>query len=70
MLYMKGTFLWNDGSTTSAYTNWAADQPSATGAAAAANQDCVKIKTDGTWDDVGCNKAAPFSFICEKAATC
>merc|ERR1712071_200691 len=65
----EGTFLWNDGSTP-AYTNWATGQPSAADAKPAANQDCVKIKTDGTWDDVGCNKKSPFNFIIERAPTC
>merc|ERR1711979_97996 len=60
----EGTYLWTDGSSPT-YTNWATGQPKpGTGA----TQDCVKMKLDGTWDDVGCNKST-FDFICEKMAS-
>merc|ERR1711874_102976 len=63
----EGTFLWNDGSTTAAYSN---PSTNFNQAATSANQDCVKIKADGTWDDIGCHKGtADVNFICEKKPT-
>merc|ERR1719285_1210597 len=61
----EGTFLWTDG-TALGYSKWLAGQPNP---ATSANQDCVKMRPDGTWQAVGCNKN-PFDFICERAPTC
>jgi len=71
----EGTFLWTDGSSlgTGLSPNWASNQPATSGSTAAANQDCVKMKTDGTWDDVGCNKNTAtdgFGFVCERLPIC
>jgi len=42
------------------YTNWFTNRPKDN-----VNQDCVKLRTDGTWDNVVCTKE--FQFVCEKA---
>jgi len=42
------------------YTNWFKNRPKNN-----ANQDCVNLREDGTWDNIVCTKEN--QFICEKA---
>ena len=58
-LATQETYVWTDG-TTFSYNNWNTNQPSNTNN----NQDCVKMKTDGKWDDVTCSKS--IKYVCEK----
>ncbi|XP_077993990.1 macrophage mannose receptor 1-like [Glandiceps talaboti] len=44
----KGSYKWSDG-TPVLYTNWGEEEPS-TGF----GEGCVKMRTDGTWDDTSC----------------
>merc|ERR1712059_28916 len=61
----EGTFLWNDGSNTNSHTNWFKNvAPTAN-----TNQNCVKMRQDGTWQAVGCKKS-DVDFICEQKPTC
>merc|ERR1719228_1143954 len=62
----EGTFLWTDGTNPGGYSKWMAGQPNP---ATATNQDCVKMRPDGTWQAVGCNKN-PFDYVCERKPTC
>lgn len=54
----EGKYLWIDG-TEASYTNWASGQPNNAG-----DSDCVKIKSDGKWDDRICSEAYP--VLCEE----
>ena len=58
-LATQETYVWTDG-TTFSYDNWNTNQPSNTNN----KQDCVKIKTNGKWDDVTCKKE--IKYVCEK----
>jgi len=56
----EGTFAWEDGSLLSAgYTNWGEGQPDDFGFFI--NEDCVEIRTDGTWNDGWCGNTRPFA---------
>eukprot|EP00091_Calanus_sinicus_P014755 TRINITY_DN32428_c0_g1_i1.p1 TRINITY_DN32428_c0_g1~~TRINITY_DN32428_c0_g1_i1.p1 ORF type:complete len:110 (+),score=17.02 TRINITY_DN32428_c0_g1_i1:173-502(+) len=61
-------YLWEDGATFS-YNNWFTNRPKDN-----ADQDCMKMKDTGTWDNVVCTKELPYvcqkpSQTCEVAAT-
>jgi len=52
---------WQDGATFG-YTNWWTNRPKTN-----ADQDCVKMKTTGLWDNVSCTTDRPYA--CQKAIT-
>jgi len=54
-------FAWSDAATFS-YDNWFTNRPKTN-----ANQDCVKMKTTGAWDNVLCTKT--LQYACQKAET-
>ena len=66
----EGTWVWSSG--TEFYKSGAAVPGMYTNLAVGFqkdgqdNQDCVLMKTDGTWDDIICSKF--YNYVCEKAA--
>merc|ERR1712128_291062 len=55
------SYLWEDGATFS-YDNWFTNRPKDN-----VDQDCMKMKTTGTWDNVVCTKE--LQYACQKALT-
>jgi hypothetical protein len=53
------SFEWVDGAPLGAYENWAIGQPSNI----LGLQDCVDMRSDGTWGDANCGETLP--FVCE-----
>ena len=64
-------FIWTDGSAAD-YTQWASGEPNdwAVGAANcgnSGNEDCVRVRIDGTWEDANCDAAS--QFVCQHCGT-
>ncbi|XP_078594587.1 uncharacterized protein LOC144872390 isoform X2 [Branchiostoma floridae x Branchiostoma japonicum] len=62
----EGTFVWSDGSTLQAYSDWIGRQPD-NRIQRSDGEDCVIMRSEGTgemWNDMGCEFKA--HFVCEK----
>jgi len=55
-------WVWSS-SATLGYTNWFTNRPKDND-----GQDCVKMKTDGRWDNIVCTKE--IQFLCQKSSPC
>ena len=62
-LLAEGTYSWTDGTSWS-YNNWRSNAPN--NGNGNSEQDCVILRTDGEWDDVGCSTSR--NFVCQKPA--
>jgi glucose/arabinose dehydrogenase len=58
----EGTFVWVDGSSLGAFTNFDTGEPNNTGGTGAA--DCLRMVTTGRWRDEGCS--SPRGAVCER----
>ncbi len=67
----EGHWIWEDGANfwegaaagaaqNGLFTRWAPGEPND----ASANEDCAQLRTDGQWNDLGCETALP--FVCER----
>ena len=66
VLTYSGDFATGVTWTAGQFTSWKDSQPAAL-TATRANQNCVKIDTDGKWDDVICSQTK--NYACQKATT-
>lgn len=57
----EGSWRWSDGGAVG-FSSWAEGEPNDAGA----GEDCASLRSDGTWNDLGCGAA--LAFVCEATA--